>query len=68
MEIILYIIVAAFSSLIGSFIVLYLITLFNTNPIPKVDYEELDRESKERLKKSEDIGKELDRLLEEYKK
>lgn len=68
MEFILYTIVVVISSLVGSFIVLYTMKLFNTIPTPCVNNDELIRESEERLKKSEDIGKELDRLLEEYKK
>jgi len=63
MELILYGIVG---TLMGSLIVLITINLFKSNP--SIDYQELIKQSEERLEKSKKFGEELDRMLEEMKK
>ncbi len=63
MELILYGIIG---SLIGSLIVLITINLFKSKP--SIDYQELIKQSEERLEKSKKYGEELDRMLEEMKK
>ena len=63
MELILYGIIG---SLVGSLIVLITINLFK--PKPSIDYQELIKQSEERLEKSKKYGEELDRMLEEMKK
>jgi hypothetical protein len=63
MELILYGIVG---SLIGSLMVIITINLFKTKP--SIDYQELIKQSEERLEKSKKYGEELDRMLEEMKK
>ena len=63
MELILYGIIG---SLIGSLMVIITINLFKTKP--SIDYQELIKQSEERLEKSKKYGEELDRMLEEMKK
>ncbi len=63
MEFILYVIIG---SLTGSLIVLITINLFNSKP--SVDYQELIRQSEERLEILKKHGEELDKMLEEMKK
>ena len=63
MELILYGIIG---SLIGSLMVIFTINLFKTKP--SIDYQELIKQSEERLEKSKKYGEELDRMLEEMKK
>ena len=60
MELILYGIIGG---LMGSLIVL---NLFKSKP--SVDYQELIKQSEERLERSKKYGEELDRMLEEMKK
>lgn len=62
MELILYGIVG---SLIGSLMVIITINLFKSKP--SIDYQELIKQSEERLEKSKKYGEELDRMLEEMK-
>jgi hypothetical protein len=63
MELILYGIIG---SLVGSLIVLFTINLFKSKP--SIDYQELIKQSEERLEKSKKYGEELDKMLEEMKK
>ena len=63
MELILFGIIGCF---IGSLIVLITINLFKSKP--SIDYQELIKQSEERLEKSKEYGEELDRMLEEMKK
>lgn len=62
MELILYGIIG---SLIGCLIVLITINLFKSKP--SIDYQELIKQSEERLDRSKKYGEELDRMLEEMK-
>jgi len=52
--------------LVGSLITLITINLFKSKP--SIDYQELIKQSEERLEKSKKFGEELDRMLEEMKK
>jgi H+/Cl- antiporter ClcA len=61
MELIVYIIIGIIGGLMGGLIV----NLFKKPPI---DYQELIRQSKERIEKSKKYGEELDRMLKEIKK
>ena len=63
MELILYGIIGC---LMGSLIVLITLNLFKSKP--SIDYQELTKQSEERLEKSKKYGEELDRMLEEMKK
>jgi hypothetical protein len=63
MELILYGIIG---SLIGSLMVIIVLNLFKTKP--SIDYQELIKQSEERLEKSKKYREELDRMLEEMKK
>jgi hypothetical protein len=63
MELILYGIVGI---LMGSLIVLITINLFKSKP--SIDYQELIKQSEERLERSKKYREELDRMLEEMKK
>jgi hypothetical protein len=63
MELIFYGIIG---SLVGSLIVLITINLFKSKP--SIDYQELIKQSEERLEKSKKYGEELDKMLEEMKK
>jgi hypothetical protein len=51
---------------VGSLIVL--ITLRLVKSKPSIDYQELIKQSEERLEKSKKYGEELDRVLEEMKR
>ena len=50
----------------GSLIVLITLNIFKSKP--SIDYQELTKQSEERLEKSKKYGEELDRMLEEMKK
>jgi len=65
MELIVYVIIGIIGGLMGGLIVFNTINLFKKPPI---DYQELIRQSKERIEKSKKYGVELDRMLEEIKK
>ena len=57
---------AIIGCLMGSLIVLITINLFKSKP--STDYQELIKQSEERLVKSKKYGEELDGMLEEIKK
>jgi hypothetical protein len=63
MELILYGIIGI---LIGSLMVIIALNLFKSKP--SIDYQELIKQSEERLERSKKYGEELDRILEEMKK
>ena len=58
-----FIVAVVIGSLIGSFIVVTMLKLFNSKP--SINYQELINQSKERLKTQKKLGDELDKLLEE---
>ena len=51
---------------LGCLVGLGLLNLFKSKP--SIDYQELIKQSEERLEKSKKCGEELDRMLEEMKK
>ena len=51
---------------LGCLVLVGLLNLFKSKP--SIDYQELIKQSEERLEKSKKCGEELDRMLEEMKK